>query len=60
LTARKRGDCRSPANRPLQEVAATRAGERERTWFEKHAGTFAIALTFGVVILMVIAKNSCL
>ncbi|MBI5489895.1 MAG: hypothetical protein HY905_21345 [Deltaproteobacteria bacterium] len=38
---------------------AAQTAERQRSWIEKHGGTVVICLTFGVLVLTVVAKNAC-
>jgi hypothetical protein len=35
------------------------SAEPQRSWKEKHGGTVVICLTFGVLVLTVVAKNAC-
>jgi len=37
----------------------TDRGERPRTWFERNGGVIVILFVFGMVALMVVAKNAC-
>ncbi|MBI5501155.1 MAG: hypothetical protein HY907_12995 [Deltaproteobacteria bacterium] len=60
VPARDRGGRRGRdgADRRAVEPASPVA-EPKRSWGEKHGGTIVICLTFGILVLVVVAKNAC-
>jgi hypothetical protein len=52
---------RQGRGKPEERVAVPSppSNEPQRSWKEKHGGTVVIFLTFGVLVLTVVAKNAC-
>jgi hypothetical protein len=52
---------RQGRGKPEERVAvpSPQSDEPQRSWKEKHGGTVVICLTFGVLVLLVVAKNAC-
>lgn len=42
---------------PHPEATGAKAGEKPKTWMEKHGGSLLILATFGLLVLMVVVKN---